>query len=483
MRVLVVSKDDSLAEYLRAQGHPAKAVYTNDIALRAAREFQAEAVVYCTNTLKLEGHNKVIQELQNAGFRVVLAAEIGDPVVQYAAALSIFDLLTFPVDPADVLHRLENPATREEAADLVWRLAERKEAGPEKRREKRRLFGLPGEKPEKKGFRLNVRLPFGKKAPKDGEPAPEQVPEARRPAPEALPERLPAPDRTPEPARLPEGKPLWKRLRGRVASSPEETAPPAPDGGMQAPPAAEIKTVLPKGDEAYRDALTDCFTRRFLLERLTLSGPYSVVFIDLDNFKSVNDILGHEAGDRVLAAFGKMLNEHLKGRDLAVRWGGDEFALILPDTSPKAAEKVVENLRRAWEKAAPDTGNLKVGFSAGIAEGRGADGLAEAISAADKAMYARKNQAKFAAAGRQAVSCPIPAVTCAPPVPKESPLLLVRQVVSGVFCAVGAMLLVSAGIWVINFSLLMMGRSSPALSKITAFVVEFWKMVWTGIFG
>lgn len=87
--------------------------------------------------------------------------------------------------------------------------------------------------------------------------------------------------------------------------------------------------------------MTGCYTRRHLTEKFVSTGVYSVVFIDLDNFKPVNDLLGHEAGDRVLAAFGEMLNRNLKGKDVAVRWGGDEFVLILPETSRTGAERVV----------------------------------------------------------------------------------------------------------------------------------------------
>ncbi|MGQ9825511.1 MAG: diguanylate cyclase [Desulfotomaculales bacterium] len=472
MRVLFVAKDDSLGEYLRGQGHEAKTVFTNDIALRAAREFKAEAVVYCTNALKLEGHDKIIQELQGAGFRVVLAAEKGDPVVQFAAALGVADLLTFPLDPASVLHRLENPATREEAADLVRRLAQ-----PEQ------------EKPEtpKKGFNLNLKLPgFKRRKEKPAEEAPPEGAETETTREKKrAPAAAPGPEKPAQPERL-----VQPEREERLGT------PPAPSGTRPAPNVGETgeTTLTPPGpkigkdSDVYRDALTGCYTRRYLSERLALSGPYSVVFIDLDSFKPVNDILGHEAGDRVLAAFGKMLTDHLKGRDLAVRWGGDEFALVLPDTSPKAAEKVVENLRRAWEKAAPDTGNLKVGFSAGTSCGKGTDGLPEAIREADKAMYTAKNRAK-AAAWPPGRSAPGPApyyvapAPYAPPAPKESPLQLVWQTITGAFNVLAVMLLVSAGIWAVNFSLQMMGVNSPALNKIAALVVGFWKMVWTGIFG
>jgi diguanylate cyclase (GGDEF)-like protein len=91
---------------------------------------------------------------------------------------------------------------------------------------------------------------------------------------------------------------------------------------------------------------------------------------DLDKFKPINDILGHAAGDHVLATFGRVLMANLKGQDVAVRYGGDEFLLILPNTSPKGAERVVSNLRAAWERDAPDTGNLKVGFRQGLPQGK-----------------------------------------------------------------------------------------------------------------
>lgn len=482
MQVLFVAKDDSLAEYLRGQGHRTKTVYTNDIALRAAQEFGAEAVVYCTNALKLEGHDKVVQELQNAGFRVILAAEKGDPVVQFAAALGVTDLLTFPVDPAAVLHRLENPATREEAAALVRRLAQ-----PEK------------EKPEapKKSPGLSLKLPKlpGLKRQKEKERTVEEAPdkEEQREAPRgqketpAAPAPLPAsgaPPEEPEPAParpgpLPEPpKPAPVAWNAGEAGRERREAPLGPGAGEAA---------LPESDDVYRDALTGCYTRRYLLERFNLSGPCAVVFIDLDNFKPVNDLLGHEAGDRVLAAFGKMLNEQLKGRDLAVRWGGDEFALVLPETSPKAAEKVVENLRRAWEKCAPDTGNLKVGFSAGTAAGRGKGGLAEAIKAADKAMYTQKNQAKAAvppwlpARGGPVVSYPY-----APPEAAKTESFSFWGAVETLWAVTSAAVeyvtvaaLLSLLVWLVDFAVCFAGGHPPSVLHQAAQAVErFWWFVW-----
>lgn len=145
------------------------------------------------------------------------------------------------------------------------------------------------------------------------------------------------------------------------------------------------------------DALTGCLTRG-AVQAVMPEGFFSVVFIDLDGFKEVNDTLGHGTGDRVLAAFGRMLTDNLKGRDAAVRWGGDEFVLVLPGTGKRDAERVVANLKEAWERSAPDTGKLKVGFSAGVCEASGPEGFAAAVKEADRLMYEAK-RAKKAACG------------------------------------------------------------------------------------
>ncbi|AEG15981.1 diguanylate cyclase [Desulfofundulus kuznetsovii DSM 6115] len=188
----------------------------------------------------------------------------------------------------------------------------------------------------------------------------------------------------------------------------EEEAPEASCGGRESIAAAcsaqatrEIhrEVQLNQTDEGNRDALTGCYTRRYL-ENADLKCPFSVVLINLENLKPVNDILGHEAGDRVLAAFGKMLAENLKDRDLAVRWGGDEFVLILPETSPENAERVVERLREEWRKAVPGTGNLdgnlEVGFSYGISFNNGTEDLQATLRSADRAMYSRRQEAEQA---------------------------------------------------------------------------------------
>uniref|UniRef100_UPI0012EBDD97 GGDEF domain-containing protein n=1 Tax=Desulfovirgula thermocuniculi TaxID=348842 RepID=UPI0012EBDD97 len=170
-----------------------------------------------------------------------------------------------------------------------------------------------------------------------------------------------------------------------------EEMPGNPEGGRIGIPAPGLGEVL-------RDPLTGCYTRR-CLEVLDLDPPCAVVFIDLDGFKEVNDTLGHDAGDGVLAAFGAVLRESLKGKDVPIRWGGDEFVLLLPGTAGADAERVVDGLRRAWRERAPDTGDLEVGFSAGVAEWRGGP-LEAAVKEADRLMYAEKRTRKEREAAR-----------------------------------------------------------------------------------
>lgn len=136
-------------------------------------------------------------------------------------------------------------------------------------------------------------------------------------------------------------------------------------------------------ESASTDALTGLLNRRMLDRALgRLSLDETVIIVDLDHFKQVNDEHGHAAGDDVLRAFGAVLLENLRGRDLVGRYGGEEFVLVVgPSSDP---ERVLERLRERWEAARP----LAVSFSAGIARFTGdADGT---MRLADAALYRAK---------------------------------------------------------------------------------------------
>ena len=153
--------------------------------------------------------------------------------------------------------------------------------------------------------------------------------------------------------------------------------------------------------DAYTDFLTGLRNRRYLelilereLFRLQRYGrPLSLVLLDLDGFKAVNDLHGHEVGDRVLQALAQRIEAHLRRSDRAVRLGGEEFALLLPETPLPQALRLAERLRRAVEAmAVPPVARITASF--GVAEARPTDTPLTLLRRADEAMYRAKRKGK-----------------------------------------------------------------------------------------
>ena len=152
--------------------------------------------------------------------------------------------------------------------------------------------------------------------------------------------------------------------------------------------------------QARRDALTGLANRigfdieaPTLLERgSAVRAPTTMAWLDVDRFKSINDHFGHAVGDQVLAAVGLLLQKHVRGGDLAARWGGDEFVLLLPGADRRAALRLIERLRSGiathdWEALAP---GVRVTFSIGVAEWMAGETVADLARRADLALYAAK---------------------------------------------------------------------------------------------
>lgn len=139
--------------------------------------------------------------------------------------------------------------------------------------------------------------------------------------------------------------------------------------------------------EVRLDPLTGLPNRRALDDLLAgAAAGDAVVLIDLDYFKTINDELGHPAGDQVLTAFAKILQRSLRHGDVASRFGGDEFLIYLPATALDAVEVVLTRIREQWVRQNPRTT-----FSAGIAAVRiGRDGT-DAFGEADRLLYQAKN--------------------------------------------------------------------------------------------
>jgi diguanylate cyclase (GGDEF)-like protein len=150
--------------------------------------------------------------------------------------------------------------------------------------------------------------------------------------------------------------------------------------------------------QALTDALTGCYNRRSfemqldkdLMMAKRLHQPLSLIMLDLDRFKSLNDSAGHDAGDAALRQLADCFREELRGVDTAARFGGDEFVLILPQAYPEGALIVAERVRASIERVTiPGFGNLTA--SLGIATfPSNASNRAELLRAADNALYAAK---------------------------------------------------------------------------------------------
>ncbi len=154
--------------------------------------------------------------------------------------------------------------------------------------------------------------------------------------------------------------------------------------------------------QATRDFLTGLFNRRHLDDVLPSMlamarrerQPLSVVIIDLDHFKTVNDELGHAAGDQLLAEFGAMLAAHSRKSDVACRYGGEEFCLLMPRTQAAAARRKCQALLKQWAMhntarapATPGAGT----FSAGIADSTEVRGdVGALVKAADDSLLQAK---------------------------------------------------------------------------------------------
>lgn len=148
------------------------------------------------------------------------------------------------------------------------------------------------------------------------------------------------------------------------------------------------------GDNAKRDELTGCFLRD-VLNDYKLQPNSSIIFLDLDNFKPVNDNHGHAAGDALLRAFGQHLIVSVRPGDLVVRYGGDEFVIILENVSLQGAESISRRISECWQGIDYEGRFLRTGVSIGIAqEGVHGNSLEELINTADKAMYRGKKSGK-----------------------------------------------------------------------------------------
>ncbi len=156
---------------------------------------------------------------------------------------------------------------------------------------------------------------------------------------------------------------------------------------------------------ATNDMLTGLLNRRAFVEAMCVEKkrsersmlPSSILLIDLDHFKSINDTRGHAVGDAVLASVARTLRANARGYDVVARWGGEEFIVGLPCTDASTAEPAAERLRRALEELIVMDGrgeNVPITASIGVAEREHGESLEATIDRADRALYAAKGSGR-----------------------------------------------------------------------------------------
>jgi diguanylate cyclase len=154
---------------------------------------------------------------------------------------------------------------------------------------------------------------------------------------------------------------------------------------------------------AITDPLTGLFNRFALMDHLNVaivempeSKPPSLLMIDVDHFKAINDNHGHLIGDRVIRFVAQTVQKNIKGQDIAARYGGEEFTVLLPSTGTKGAEAVAEAIRIAVAGAQLVRADNKkplgqITVSAGVATYQPGEDMMDLINRADQALYRAKN--------------------------------------------------------------------------------------------
>ena len=179
-------------------------------------------------------------------------------------------------------------------------------------------------------------------------------------------------------------------------------------------------------DDARREARTDGLTtvanRKALDEKLHLlmadwerqRQPLVLILIDLDYFKRINDAHGHQAGDRVLAKVGSWLRQWVREGDFVGRYGGDEFAVLLPQTELNAGAELAETIRQRTADRASRVAlrgeQVSISFSIGVAAVRPDDTIETLLERADAALYKSKRLGRNQVQAEEPIECDEPVV-------------------------------------------------------------------------
>ena len=177
--------------------------------------------------------------------------------------------------------------------------------------------------------------------------------------------------------------------------------------GLSLQTTVDLKIVL---RENVTDSLTSIYNRRYLEQRLSeevdraarYQAPLSVMMLDIDHFKSINDTWGHQAGDKILSEFRELIKSSVRVSDIVARYGGEEFLILAPSTDAEAAYNLAERIRENTEKhnfeingSDLEKRSVCVTVSAGVAQ-LAAHGITgdQLVNFADEALYRAKHSGR-----------------------------------------------------------------------------------------
>jgi len=160
----------------------------------------------------------------------------------------------------------------------------------------------------------------------------------------------------------------------------------------------DITELKKKEDElihiSYHDQLTGLYNRRFFEEQIKILDnprnlPLSIIMGDVNGLKLVNDAFGHNAGDKLLKMIGEIISTSIRGNDVASRWGGDEFTILLPNSGAEAAEKLITRIQKKIQEASFEYGILSISFGAETKQEEQED-IKSILTLAEELMYQNK---------------------------------------------------------------------------------------------
>lgn len=179
-------------------------------------------------------------------------------------------------------------------------------------------------------------------------------------------------------------------IRGVRSGGDDHLVKPVDPSRLLSSVASRLERARAMRSMTERDALTGLLTRAAFQSRASYLAEGTLILIDVDRFKEINDTHGHAAGDRVLGALGTLLRRGLRQTDLAARLGGDELVLLVEQVSVEDGVRLARRLLEEFSSV--DQGGFHVTFSAGVANV--AQSLEAALAAADAAMYDAKRRGR-----------------------------------------------------------------------------------------